>query len=436
MVCNRWWLVVVVLLATGWSPPSYGQKIRFAQVTDVHVFDSEGKFDKQGVLADSRGENERGLRWAIDEINRRNAAGPGYDFVVFTGDFGLEKPAKDYPNELDRELDRAAEQFAAFLERSDVRTWLMVPGNNDLVEENPGTIDNFHTFIAKLQGKLGSKKSIRDFAPQGTPKANGVYSIANCHFFGFDNASFKSNGTDADKSKFKPDHEECLKRLNANIDESLNAWKKPSAFFDYVFCHIPDIDDPHRKDPAWLVEDSIRGFWEQIVKAPHVKRVFAGHLHAPDRSMYLNLDWARNSKIKRPDENMNKLLVCPPIAVKYQMNQPEEARGFREVLVDTQTGDVESKIVWLNEVPPLATSHDVENHLAREPAARVKSTQQVGRITILIIVLMVVSGAVIRAARNAQAAGKASDMRDAIYLIGLICGLAAALGLVGLLVLA
>jgi 3',5'-cyclic AMP phosphodiesterase CpdA len=361
MARNRLWLVVVALLAPGWSPPSLGQTIRFAQITDAHIFDSEGKA-KGGALADSRGENERGLRWAIDEINRRDAAGPGYDFVVFTGDFGLEKLAHPVLGDLDRELDRAAEQFAAFLDRSNVRTWLMVPGNNDLVKEDPRTIKNFHTFISLLQAKVGSRKSIRDFAPQGTPEADAVYSLANCHFFGFDNASFKSNADKSNTNVFEPYHRDCLKRLDKNLKASRKAWEvdtnNRTNFFAYIFCHIPNVYDPHDNPQGnrvltWWVHDSVRDDWGPIVKATYVKGVFAGHLHDFNRKKYECLDWTRNPPVNCPAANLDKLLICPPIAVKYQMDkeQGQRARGFRDVHIDTKTGEIiksKSEIAWLD----------------------------------------------------------------------------------------
>src|SRR5215212_2298084 len=86
---RKFWVVTVAALAFGWPVPSYGLKIRFAQITDAHLLDAD-KVRKEP--SDSRPENERALRWAIDEINRRNAAGPAYEFVAFTGDLGLELP--------------------------------------------------------------------------------------------------------------------------------------------------------------------------------------------------------------------------------------------------------------------------------------------------------------------------------------------------------
>ena len=175
------WLLLGLSLALICVSPSFGRGVRFAHITDAHLLDSEGK------PRDSRPENERGLRWAIDEINRRNVAGPAFEFVVFTGDFGLEAALKSKLKELninveglklddelqavlkmrhaelDQEIDRAAEEFQVFLERSHVRTWIMVPGNNDLIDERPFTIEFFHTFLVKLQEKVGASKRILTF---------------------------------------------------------------------------------------------------------------------------------------------------------------------------------------------------------------------------------------------------------------------------------
>ena len=53
-----------------------------------------------------------------------------------------------------------------------------------------------------------------------------------------------------------------------------------------------------------------------------------------------------------PSIRLNKLSLCPPVAVKNQVNAPQGgARGFRDVTVRNDTGDVVSRLVWLDESP-------------------------------------------------------------------------------------
>ena len=53
-----------------------------------------------------------------------------------------------------------------------------------------------------------------------------------------------------------------------------------------------------------------------------------------------------------PSIRLQKLSLCPPIAVKNQVNPRQGgARGFRDVTIGNDTGDVESRLVWFQELP-------------------------------------------------------------------------------------
>ncbi len=405
---HRLLIVLAPTLALMWTQALYGQKIRFAQITDVHILDSEK--DSEDKPRDSRPENERGLRWAVDEINRRNAIGPAYDFVVFTGDIGLEQVLKPklepllgrcgndldkFGKELNASLDRALDpdlneavrRFREFLDRSDVRLWIMVPGNNDLYDEIPATSRYYHIFVEKLWKAVADSKTILDLTPVN--KARAKFVRGNCQFFGFDNASFKwgskaykNNSYDhklrEDNGKLIQEAQKCLlNRLKEDITEATPK-KGGSRSYAYIFCHIPWVDDAKSREDvkndlfaaylsdkhkakeiidkntryslsAWGTEAD-RATWERIVECPHVRGVFAGHFHSSDRRIYRDPRKSLSNSAY-PKETFAKLTICPPLAVKFQMDDGEGARGFRDVRINGEDGTVSSEIVWLPSGP-------------------------------------------------------------------------------------
>jgi hypothetical protein len=255
------------------NQPSFGQIIRFAQISDAHMYEYKNKD------TDSKPENERGVRWAIDEINRRNESGPKYDFVVFTGDLNLEVILKSVPTlnrlsekhgkrydrlyseleeafrpdqsaQLNKAIDECLQEPVRhrrdFLRNSNVKLWILLPGNNDLMDEMPVTTGCFHRFVQRLQSELGSSKNILDFAQNKGVPARLV--LGNCHFFGFDNAAFKNNNTTIYLDKIESLEKCSLNSLKGEIqrcvDMSQSGNRGPNCY-SYVFCHIPDVSDPY-----------------------------------------------------------------------------------------------------------------------------------------------------------------------------------------------
>jgi hypothetical protein len=382
-----------------WLRRVSGQTIRFAQLSDAHVYDSKND-DK-----DSQPENEQGFRWAIDEINRRNEVGPKFDFVVFTWDLNLEtilklipslnnlsekhgkrydelfadlernfKPDKNlqFAQEIDDRLHEPVRQLSDFLNKSDVKIWIFLPGNNDLMDEMPVTIYCYHRLLRLLQQELGSRKTFLDFAPVNDTHASLV--LGNCHFFGLDNSSFKNNNTTNYFDQVEGAQKRILSQLKDEVERSrptASSANSDPKYYAYIFCHIPDVSDPYldslthqellkkldspgnRKSEgpysrsAWTVTDETRGIWNKIIECESLKGVFAGHFHSHTRSQYQSLDWVKSPEY--PSIRTNKLLICPPIAIKDQVKAPQKARGFRDVAVNNDTGAVTSGIVWLEE---------------------------------------------------------------------------------------
>ena len=101
-------------------------QVRFVQLTDPHLFDQSEREQNKQIFID-----------AIWEINKLQAKNGAYDFVVVTGDIGVESIIN---NEGEGAIDKNAKMIADKMSLSEVKLWLFVPGNNDLVDELPHTI--------------------------------------------------------------------------------------------------------------------------------------------------------------------------------------------------------------------------------------------------------------------------------------------------------
>jgi calcineurin-like phosphoesterase family protein len=348
-------LLSLGMVALFWCSSAFTATVDFVQITDPHIFDCKG--DVEG--------NKEALKWCINQINGRAGAKADYKFIVVTGDLGLEGlPCGGNEKEPGAKVDRAKE-LADIIKQSTVKRWLFLPGNNDLVEENPADIGTFHRFIKTLKDQL-PEMQIVDFCPvAGDGVSSGVLDLGECRFIGFNNASFKSNDSGADAATFEP------KQLE-NVDEVLARLADPRFKSAYIFYHIPEIDDPYcvSLDPnkpednevlkkretsrgdigkpfpcsAWTVTPAVREKWNQVVANERVKGLFAGHFHSAEHESYDSLSWIRSAGYS-PGSPL-KLHVCPPVASKKQEDKSRQARGFREVSVDCEKGKTKSKIFW------------------------------------------------------------------------------------------
>lgn len=309
---------------------------RFIQLTDLHLFDRP---------PDEAADNEAGFEWCVAEINKRVAGGLQYEFVVVTGDVGVEKLKEPAA------IAAAAQKLAALLQPCRVSRWFFVPGNNDLLHEVPATLSIYQEFLVEL-GKAATGKTVVDFCP-GEGAKSGAFDHDQCRFIGFDNASFKSNHSAANARQFEA---EQLSRL----DHVLARLREPGFEAAYVFFHIPDSDDPYltltndaraktREDlaappyeySAWTVTAKVRERWRQVVDDPRVKGLFAGHFHYFGRDAY---EWDR-SQPQLLTGSAAKLFVAPPVSGKYQRGYIPNARGFREVAIEGGKF-TKNKIVW------------------------------------------------------------------------------------------
>ncbi len=95
-------VVLLVLLCAAFAPSgsSAGLEIQpqtaitFAQLSDAHIFDDGWNLATADALRQAA-DDRAALHWAVERINQLVVSGVSIDFVVFTGDFGLQNV--DFP---------------------------------------------------------------------------------------------------------------------------------------------------------------------------------------------------------------------------------------------------------------------------------------------------------------------------------------------------
>ncbi|SRR6266545_24708 len=392
-------------------------QLRFVQITDPHLFDPE----------EEAASNRKALAACVKSINERIDSGFSYQFVVVTGDIGIESLiAKPLPKgwqttaqktpeqerQIAQEISKGVGIMSAILSSSKVHVWLFVPGNNDLYLEDPTTITYYHRFISQLASTMQPFGiDIQDLCPAARVPGNAYSSSAayvsgRYAFIGFNNASFKNND---DSGLLLPSSSGGtrtaeLKRLQEEYVNQVKNFlggqktKGSEVAYAYVFYHIPEVDDPYlisgneANDPklanklnerelaikakavsptsrysSWFVNDSVRSSWDQIFDAPSSGKLmglFAGHLHDWKRETYSDSHWLKSTDYR--SGSVSRLYVCPPLAVKRQSDQPDQARGFMEVSIDEKGrvldnwGRSGARIFWYNALTESFASNENE----------------------------------------------------------------------------
>jgi calcineurin-like phosphoesterase family protein len=337
------------------------QTVRFVQITDPHLFD-------QG----EEKENLRALESCIARLNDRIIERGQYDFAVITGDFGVESlvsKGKDANRasilesdtaKRERRIEEGATELATILAQSRIRVWLFLPGNNDLLNEEPD-LQYYRLFIKFLKNKLIGM-SVIDLCPEEPNNDSyqlGVFRVGALAFVGFNNASFKNNNKSERISRNKALQEEYVQQVIHRISAN-------DISAAYIFYHIPELDDPYlvtgsdretideRKKytdnpylySSWFVDKEVYRLWnEQVVQQSKVRGLFAGHYHDGNRETYTTHHWMKTANYL--SGSLSKLFIAPPIAVKRQSDLTSQARGFQEVAVDG-IGRIVSKTFWYN----------------------------------------------------------------------------------------
>jgi hypothetical protein len=351
------WLAAWLLLLFCFCAEASGAPFHFIHLTDPHLFDA----------GDRAAENEHAFRWSVEEINQRVDAGAQFSFVAVTGDLGIEKLVPAGTNSSASVMVPAAQRLGRMLAGSKVPLWFFVPGNNDLLREDPKTITHYFAFIQALQ-KETPEITIIDLTPRAALPGSGRYDFVfgtnRWRIAGFDNASFKGNDSFTDAVSFSTNQLASVALVRTNLAAD------PPFQHALIFYHIPEIEDPHyaslpaadtnlvarelkrgafaKEFPlsAWTVTNTVRNAWNDIITNSYVRGLFAGHFHSPVRSVYDSFSWLHDPS--KSTNSLGKLVIAPPLAIKRQEGARPAARGFREVAYDSTSGSLLfAKIVWL-----------------------------------------------------------------------------------------
>jgi len=368
-------LVTAAFAAHGWADgkSDSGQKLRFAQITDVHLFDAGYNCYAPDVDIEQDAAIN-GLKWAVNKINQENQAA-ALNFVVITGDLGIANlgygriPPRNPPiggacsqnpsatKELgpvaSESIQQAAINFACILRDLNVRSIYLVPGENDVPPDPPGR-DSYREFVEALSRALPGR--IRDLSRIVDPASDAPWDVVQGYaLFEFDNPSF--NPSDPDLNKTAPKQSPAGKRApppctNPETVSTISQLSRTAGFAEktshpfLLFTHIPDLRDPHEGHQAndKTGKDEVCNF-PSILSNPNFVGVFAGHVHSPDASQYGGPFRAVSTPAAAP-----KIYVAPPISLKNQWSAANPRRGL--LIVEVQNTRVEVKIDWYEGIDP------------------------------------------------------------------------------------
>lgn len=345
------WLALSVGAGSPRAAPPPEPSISFVHITDAHIFD-EGWKQPVGTAMQWAAEDRRALRWSIDQVNRLAASGTTIDFVVYTGDLGLQNV--DVPPECGRRIEPptrardlapvtlgwAVDEVAGELNRLAVRTVYMVAGNNDVVDEAVADGLRYDCFVRDLGKRLAPSALTLTTLNAGGVEVKGVRIV------GLNTASFKKLANhEAWCGKPPPPALASLAATGCPKPQMdalrAAATSAPSAFV--LFTHVPDLRDPFREIPAWEIDPAVRAIWQGEV-CPKLIAIFAGHFHASDRALYGDPTGIR--RLALSDCVAGKTRVAPPLAVKNQADRTPQARGLLLATVTASGRVTSSTVCW------------------------------------------------------------------------------------------
>ena len=336
-----------ILLLTIVSSFAGAQSVTFVHITDAHIYDSAAHSTTMGGYSNAL-DNGSALAWAVLLVNKLVDSGWNIDFVVFTGDFGLEETdcgivARKRPPQhplisCQEAVDAAAIAFRGLL----VKKVFLVPGNTDVPDEDPTKLAVYSEFVAALKAKIeGLRLSPSDPAFASIIDAITQSDVINgIGIVGLDSSTFKNTETipgDRAAANFS-EQERALKSLRSRLSKG----RRPSI----IITHIPNLEDPFRDNGirrAWNLDSKLAKVWQGIITQPDVIAVFAGHFHDSRRIVYMHdYSWASQAPGRIEGE---KTWVAPPLAVKLQWKAKPQARGLLLATV-TAAGNISGQPLW------------------------------------------------------------------------------------------
>lgn len=350
----RLWTAVIaavwaVASASAQSAALTGKKVRFVQLTDAHIYDDGWKLPVANAMRQAADDRDA-LTWAVDEINAQVARGERVDFVMYSGDLGLQNvdfagsgcallETTLQPGLPPFELRGAVDEIANLLATMTVPRVYFTPGNNDLQDEKVQDAGRVDCFVTAVQQRLAASKSkvqVTVLNPANSFVAGGV------RFMALDTAMFKSQANyetfcATDPGKGAALLQGCPQNQLRTLDAAIQSSAEPVA----VFIHVPDLKDPFRKIPSWEISDPLRTQWANDVCSARVIGVFAGHFHDANRDFY----GVPSKELETKGCVGEKTFVTPPLAAKNQIGKTPQARGLMTVEID-DAKTVTAAVTW------------------------------------------------------------------------------------------
>jgi hypothetical protein len=343
-------LCLLRMLASASALVVQAQDVTFVQLTDAHIFDAGNKDQPALERLQDKLDNRSSLAWAIEQTDQLVSSGKSIDVLIFTGDWGLEETD---PNS-------AARDVALFFRALLVKKILLVPGNNDLTNEDPKELPSFQRFADQLALLLPGYEVV-----DLTRKSETIHDI---RIIGLNSATFK-NGYGKLSGRNKQAQEDELLRVEK---EAVQPGPK------IIFTHIPNLEDPFEPAPgerrnAWNLDAAPAKMWDGIVNRPDVLGVFAGHFHDSRRNIYeQDYSWAKTKP--NPIEG-KKTWVAPPLAVKFQNQRKPQARGLLLATVSAN-GAISEMPEWFGYADPTPTADKASVLLQADVEALYESWNQ------------------------------------------------------------
>ncbi len=362
---------LICLLCAAFGPLRAQEKrLGFAQLTDAHIFDDGWKQPTPDALREAASDRTA-LEWAITQINQAISSGTRIDFIVYTGDLGLQNvdfPAASACHALPLDVEPglpastlawAVNDLATELDRLTVRRVFFVPGNNDIENENVTDV-RFGCFMAALGNRVRSLSHPLEIEALTADRAIAINGF---RIAGLNSASFKNSTNYRLACSHAPSDPAGAQILAQACPEpqmaALNRLTAADSDAPLVlFMHVPDVIDPyfHRQHPdqhksAWDLAPETRSAWERAACSPNVIGLFAGHFHDFSRSVYGTSPAA--SGLAYTPCVAQKTWIAPPLALKNQEHASPNARGFLTASIDG--GSVAVLAHWFDD-PPIAAA--------------------------------------------------------------------------------
>ena len=419
-------------------------KLRFVQITDVHLFDA-GHNCYEPDVAVEHDAAINGLKWAVDKINQENDAA-AIDFVVITGDFGIANLIGDATPPHDRPkrnachpdtpasnqfgptkpetIETAAVNVAGFLRELNVRSIYLLPGNNDVPDnkllgiEDPEDRKSYGRFVQALSHELRGR--VRDLSGIAYPASDAPWDHVHGYWLiGLDTASFKPSNTEIEKSLpmagaapvvqpgggqappcQDPDPDTVTSKART-MQLSRTAAHAANASGPFLlFTHIPDLPDPFpdrqlngASDPkkkcsllsSWMLVRESRKAWTGVISNPKLVAIFGGHFHSMEETQYGGPYSAVSAEQSPAVRNM---YVAPPLALKNQWKTHNPRRGL--LVVDVQDSRVRNAVIdWYGGIDPAKYQR---NTPAAAPPALPRQNEWIkDLVAYLIVALLILS---------------------------------------------